>query len=171
MRTPDTSRPLDLTGWVVLVTGGAGATGSGGRPAQGGTPTPPPRAIASMTLELAQRDVSLRVSVNAMAAANVRGRMADHVGARVSDGTTRSTRVPRPRGNPGGLPGERRRGVHHRAGLPGSGRADRPLQPLRADGVAQIGEILDDRRCPPGNAPAVRCLSGVQSAPGRNRES
>jgi hypothetical protein len=108
-----------------------------------------------------------RFSVNAVAAANVHGRRADHVGARVSHGATRSTRVPRPRGNPGGLPGERRRGAHHRGGLPGSGRADRSLRPLRTDGVAQNSRSSGRSTMSAWNAPVVRRLYGVPSGPGQ----
>lgn len=61
------------------------ATGLVGRPDLGVTHSAAKGAVASMTLELAHEMYPYGVSVNAVAAANVRGRMADHVGAQVSD--------------------------------------------------------------------------------------
>jgi|SRR5579875_732154 len=60
------------------------ATGLVGRPDLGITHSAAKGAIASMTLELAHEMYPYDVSVNAVAAANVRGRMADHVGAVVT---------------------------------------------------------------------------------------
>ncbi|MFF4501655.1 SDR family NAD(P)-dependent oxidoreductase [Streptomyces sp. NPDC001401] len=60
------------------------ATGLVGRPDLGVTHAAAKGAIAAMTLELAHEMYPFNVTVNAVTAANVRGRMADHVGARVS---------------------------------------------------------------------------------------
>jgi NAD(P)-dependent dehydrogenase (short-subunit alcohol dehydrogenase family) len=60
------------------------ATGLVGRPDLGVTHSAAKGAVAGMTLELAHEMYPYGVSVNAVAAANVRGRMADHVGAQVS---------------------------------------------------------------------------------------
>jgi NAD(P)-dependent dehydrogenase (short-subunit alcohol dehydrogenase family) len=63
------------------------ATGLVGRPDLGITHSAAKGAIAAMTLELAHEMFPYDVSVNAVAAANVRGRMAQHVGAVVSADT------------------------------------------------------------------------------------
>jgi len=60
------------------------ATGLVGRPDLGVTHSAAKGAIAGLTLELAHEMYPYRVTVNSVAAANVRGRMADHVGAHVS---------------------------------------------------------------------------------------
>ncbi|MGF1425348.1 SDR family NAD(P)-dependent oxidoreductase [Kitasatospora sp. LaBMicrA B282] len=61
------------------------ATGLVGRPDLGVTHAAAKGAIAAMTLELAHEMYPYGVTVNAVTAANVRGRMADHVSARVSE--------------------------------------------------------------------------------------
>lgn len=63
------------------------ATGLVGRPDLGVTHSAAKGAIAGMSLELAHEMYPYGVSVNAIAAANVRGRMAEHVGATVSEET------------------------------------------------------------------------------------
>jgi 3-oxoacyl-[acyl-carrier protein] reductase len=63
------------------------ATGLVGRPDLGITHSAAKGAIAGMTLELAHEMFPFDVSVNAVAAANVRGRMAEHVDAVVSEET------------------------------------------------------------------------------------
>jgi NAD(P)-dependent dehydrogenase (short-subunit alcohol dehydrogenase family) len=60
------------------------ATGLVGRPDLGVTHSAAKGAIAGMTLELAHEMYPYDVTVNAVAAANVRGRMAEHVGATVT---------------------------------------------------------------------------------------
>lgn len=60
------------------------ATGLVGRPDLGVTHAAAKGAIAAMTLELAHEMYPYGVTVNAVTAANVRGRMARHVGASVS---------------------------------------------------------------------------------------
>lgn len=60
------------------------ATGLVGRPDLGVTHAAAKGAIAAMTLELAHEMYPFSVSVNAVTAANVRGRMARHVGASVA---------------------------------------------------------------------------------------
>jgi NAD(P)-dependent dehydrogenase (short-subunit alcohol dehydrogenase family) len=56
------------------------ATGLVGRPDLGVTHSAAKGAVAAMTLELAHEMYPYNVSVNAVVAANIRGRMADHVG-------------------------------------------------------------------------------------------
>jgi NAD(P)-dependent dehydrogenase (short-subunit alcohol dehydrogenase family) len=63
------------------------ATGLVGRPDLGITHSAAKGAVAAMTLELAHEMFPYDVSVNAVAAANVRGRMAEHVSAVVSEDT------------------------------------------------------------------------------------
>jgi len=63
------------------------ATGLVGRPDLGITHAAAKGAVAGMTLELAHEMYPYGVSVNAVAAANVRGRMADHANANVTEGT------------------------------------------------------------------------------------
>jgi NAD(P)-dependent dehydrogenase (short-subunit alcohol dehydrogenase family) len=63
------------------------ATGLVGRPDLGITHSAAKGAIAGMTLELAHEMFPYDVNVNAVAAANVRGRMAEHVSAVVSEDT------------------------------------------------------------------------------------
>lgn len=65
----------------------AAATGLVGRPDLGITHSAAKGAVAAMTLELAHEMFPYDVSVNAVAAANVRGRMAEHVNAVVSEDT------------------------------------------------------------------------------------
>jgi NAD(P)-dependent dehydrogenase (short-subunit alcohol dehydrogenase family) len=62
------------------------ATGLVGRPDLGVSHAAAKGAIAALTLELAHEMFPYNVSVNAVAAANVRGRMARHVGANVPAG-------------------------------------------------------------------------------------
>jgi NAD(P)-dependent dehydrogenase (short-subunit alcohol dehydrogenase family) len=57
------------------------ATGLVGRPDLGANHSAAKGAIAALTLELAHEMFPYRVTVNAVCAADVRGRMADHVGA------------------------------------------------------------------------------------------
>jgi NAD(P)-dependent dehydrogenase (short-subunit alcohol dehydrogenase family) len=61
------------------------ATGLVGRPDLGITHSAAKGAVAAMTLELAHEMFPYDVSVNAVAAANVRGRMAEHVNAVVTE--------------------------------------------------------------------------------------
>ncbi|HZM82437.1 MAG TPA: SDR family oxidoreductase [Candidatus Limnocylindrales bacterium] len=63
------------------------ATGLVGRPDLGITHSAGKGAVAGMTLELAHEMFPFDVSVNAVVEANVRGRMADHVNAKVSEDT------------------------------------------------------------------------------------
>lgn len=83
-RDNSASRPGE--GSCSLVTFTA-ATGLVGRPDMGVTHAAAKGAVAGMTLELAHEMYPYGVTVNAVAAANVRGRMADHVAARVSGGS------------------------------------------------------------------------------------
>jgi NAD(P)-dependent dehydrogenase (short-subunit alcohol dehydrogenase family) len=81
-RDNSASRPGDGTCSLVTFTA---ATGLVGRPDLGVTHAAAKGAVAGMTLELAHEMYPYGVTVNAVAAANVRGRMAEHVAARVSD--------------------------------------------------------------------------------------
>jgi 3-oxoacyl-[acyl-carrier protein] reductase len=61
------------------------ATGLVGRPDLGANHAAAKGAIAAMTLELAHEMFPYGVTVNAVCAADVRGRMAEHVGARIPE--------------------------------------------------------------------------------------
>jgi NAD(P)-dependent dehydrogenase (short-subunit alcohol dehydrogenase family) len=64
------------------------ATGLVGRPDMGANHAAAKGAVTALTLDVAHEMFDFGVTVNAVCAANVRGRMADHVGARVSSGNT-----------------------------------------------------------------------------------
>jgi NAD(P)-dependent dehydrogenase (short-subunit alcohol dehydrogenase family) len=68
----------------------AAATGLVGRPDLGVTHAAAKGAIAAMTLELAHEMYPYAVAVNSVCAANVQGRMADHVGGCANPGTKES---------------------------------------------------------------------------------
>lgn len=59
------------------------ATGLVGRPDMGANHAAAKGAVAALTLDVAHEMFDFGVTVNAVCAANVRGRMADHVGARI----------------------------------------------------------------------------------------